>query len=204
MPIVGTRANASARGYGWSATIPESLDGMVLITPSSVVAAGTGSSASIVSDGSIEFSTCTSISLNDVFSADYDNYIIQIRDSATANDNIQYRLRVSGTDNSTASSYTSQRLNIEDTIFSIGRGATTAGYLGVYNSTLRQGYAAYFYGPYLTQKTVALSKGVYSTGNASMTNYASTHNQSTSYTGITIIYSTGTGTGLISVYGLEN
>lgn len=204
MPIVGTRVNASARGYGWSATVPESLDGMVLITPSSVVAAGTGSSASIVSNGSVEFSTCTSVSLNDVFSTDYDNYIIQIRDSATANDNIQYRLRVSGTDNSTASSYVSQRLNVESTSSSAGRTTTTAGYLGVYDSTLRQGYAAHFFGPYLTQPTAALSKGVYSTGNASMTNYASTHNQTTSYTGITIIYSAGSGTGLISVYGLEN
>lgn len=204
MPIVGTRANASARAYGWSATIPESLDGMVLITPSSVVAAGTGSSASIVSNGSIEFSTCTSVSLNDVFSTDYDNYIIQIRDSATFNDNIQYRLRVSGTDNSTASSYISQRYNVESGTRSSGRTTSTYGYMGVYDSTLRQGYALNFYGPYLAQQTTATSVGVYSTGSASMTNYASMHNQTTSYTGITIIYSTGSGTGLISVYGLEN
>lgn len=204
MPIITTRGNASARAYGWSALTSESLDGMVLITPSSVVAAGSGSSASIVNNGSIEFSTCTGISLNDVFSADYDNYIIQIRDSATINDNIQYRLRVSGTDNSTANAYSSQRHNIESGTRSAGRTTSTYGYMGVYNSTLKQGYAAHFYGPYMTQETAMLSYGIYSTGNASMTNYVSTHNQSTSYTGITILYSSGTGTGLISVYGLEN
>jgi hypothetical protein len=55
--------------------------GLVQIVPSSVtVASGSGSANG---NGAVEFSGCSSISLNGIFSSSYDNYRILISASAT-------------------------------------------------------------------------------------------------------------------------
>jgi hypothetical protein len=52
-------------------------DGLVSMTPSSIAHSGT--SASINADGGVDFTAVTELSLNGVFTSDYDNYLIVMR-----------------------------------------------------------------------------------------------------------------------------
>lgn len=75
--------------------------GLAKIVPSSVaVGSGTGSASTT---GLVTFSGCSSVSLNDVFSATYNNYLIIIngKSDASAGD-VNFRLRASNSDNSSS------------------------------------------------------------------------------------------------------
>ena len=178
----------------------EELGGMVLVTPSSIAYSGT--SASIGANGSVEFSAVTSLSLNGVFTADYDNYMMVMQFSGTAATGVLYRLRSGGTDNSTASSYVFQYIEANGSTVSAARSTQNYGRLGVMGSTLRNGISANIYGPYLSQPTAVRAVCGNSISNARLDDAASTHNQSTSYDGCTIYPESGNFTGLVSVYGL--
>lgn len=204
MPVVATGTNASARAYGWSATIPESLDGMVLMMPTSVASTGTGNSTTISSNGSISYTSCDSVSLNGVFTADYDNYMIVVRRNAVATQaSANFRLRANGTDNSTASSYTNQEFDVAGTSATSSRAAGNIGYFSQYSDTLTNAFTAYLYYPYLTQATAYRGVTFMGTSSARILDVAGTHNQATSYDGITLS-GLSASSGLISVYGLEN
>lgn len=205
MPTIGTRGNAAARGYGFTgAAAAEVLGGMVLMTPTSIASTGTGNSSSIGVNGSVTFSSCETLSLNGVFTSQYDNYMIQMRYvSDTIGKDLRARLRASGTDDSTTSSYIHQRLTASSTTVSAARTTTNTFQIGNSDSTLRSGVALYLYGPFLVQPTAVRSVTVGGEGNAIITDYAATHNQSVSYDGLTLFASTGLLTGLVSVYGLK-
>lgn len=180
---------------------------MVLMTPTSISSTGTGNSSSIGANGSVTFSSCATLSLNGVFTSSYDNYMIVVGQSATASGTgaeVRYRMRSSGADDSTASSYVTEYLIIDGTGESSGRTTTTNGYLSQATSTIQNGFTAYFYGPYLAQPTASRSVTMVGISSAYIYDLAGTHNQSTSYDGLTIIAQSGTFTGLVAVYGLEN
>lgn len=202
MPLVATRANAGAFGLGWSAVVPEELGGMVLITPTSVVAAGTGSSATIGANGSVEFSACTSLSLNGVFTSGYDNYMVVLRGTSSLAAGINVRWRVNGTDNSTASSYTSQNIQATGTTVNAARSSGDSGNFAVMNATQRCGFTTHIFGPNLAQPTAWRTVTANDSSSARIEDYTVTHNQSTSYDGFTLICGNGNMTGLVSVYGL--
>ena len=178
------------------------MNGLYLIKPTSIVSTGTGNSSSISTNGSVTFSTCATLSLNGVFSADYDNYMIVIRNSTTANQRFDIRFRASGTDNSTASSYVNQYWFANGTSVSASRDTLTTGYFAGRGDTQRAGSIGYVYGPYLVQPTAWRSIFADDYLNASVADYAGTHNQSTSYDGISFIATSGSFTGLVCVYGM--
>jgi hypothetical protein len=101
--LVKTGTNTWSYLAGSTAAV---VPGLSLITPTSV--AGTGVS---VSGGLVTFTAASAISVNGVFTATYQNYMVQYDVSAIAagTPDINMRLRVSGTDNSTTS-YTTQRI----------------------------------------------------------------------------------------------
>jgi len=183
--------------------MPVFVDGHHLITPTSVAKTGTGSTATINTNGSVTFSSCATLSLNGVFSADYDNYMIMVRYLGSVNgEPFAYRLRASGTDNSTANSYVTQLIDANGTSATGIRYTLDFGYFGLADDSQRGGIVAFFYGPYLTQPTALRSCGVDGFNNAVLRDHASTHNQSTAYDGITIFPGTiSTATGLVCVYG---
>ena len=203
MPLVATRSNAGAFGLGWSAAgAGEELGGMVLLTPTSISYSGT--SASIGANGSVEFSAITSLSLNGVFSADYDNYMVSLRSvSSTSFSSFAARLRASGTDNSTASSYTFQILAADGTSVTGSRGSNDFfNGFHVSSSTARSGDTYYFWGPHLSQPTAVRQVSSVGYLSALIYDHAWTHNQSTAYDGFTIYSSSPNMSGLVSVYGL--
>jgi hypothetical protein len=203
MPIVGVKSNAGAFGLGWSAVAPEDLGGMVLMKPSTVDKTGASSSATIQANGSVAFTSCETLSLNGVFTTDYDNYTLSIRANSSTAATVFIRFRANGSDNSTANSYTYQYLIANDVSVSGARTTLDLGGLFIPRAVQRSGCSTNIYGPYLAQPTAYRSVSAGDLSSAVIEEYAGTHNQSTSYDGFTIFVSAGvTFSGLVSVYGL--
>lgn len=180
-------------------------NGLHLIKPTSIVSTGTGNSSSINTNGSVTFSTCATLSLNGVFSADYDNYMIVVRATSSGAVNVTFRLRVSGSDNSTASSYVAQYIDAAATTVSAARTTSNLADIMVFNATQRCGLVINIYGPYLAQPTALRTVAARDNSSAGITDWAVTHNQSTAYDGFTLTMSnTDTFTGLLCVYGMRN
>ena len=183
----------------------EELGGMVLVTPSSVTVTGGGSqSATILANGSVEFSSCASILLNGVFNSLYNNYMISMRvsEASNADATIAFLLSANGTPNETANSYVCQRITASSTTVSAQRDTIPYGWAFGVSSAQRSGATGYIYGPYLTQPTALRFVDVSGQSDATIVEYASTHNQSTAYDGIMFSRTSFSYTGLVSVYGL--
>jgi len=174
-------------------------NGVALLTPTSIAYSGT--SASIGANGSVEFTACSSLSLNGVFSANYDNYIIAIRNVGSTDGDIYGRLRSAGSD-STTTNYTYQYLAADSTTVSAARASLSRFIFGGFSSTQRDGLNVNVFGPYLAQPTAVRSTTIWGKNSAFIYDNAGTHSLSSSYDGITIYPNTGNLTGLVSVYGL--
>jgi hypothetical protein len=177
-------------------------DGLVIMTPTSITHAGT--SASINSDGGVDFTAVTSLSLNGVFTSSFDNYLIITKtDVASGNVYLSYRLRVSGSDAS-ASNYAYQSLFASSTTISAGRGTSaTSADVHYMSDSLTDGFHLHVYGPFLTQPTAWRSVAVSSASNAAFNDLSGTHSLSTSYDGFTFIPASSNVTGNVVVLGYE-
>ena len=177
---------------------------MVIMRPTSIVVAGAGSSASVRAAGGVEFASATSLSLNGVFTSDYDDYMISLLfTSSSSNAELFMRLRASGSDNSTGSSYVFQTLTAVSTTITGQRTTSDRGRFGNIGNTQRSGYAVYMYGPNLAQPTAFRSVTAFDLSSATIVDYANTHNQSTAYDGFTLIPNPSNDiTGVVTVYGL--
>jgi hypothetical protein len=148
------------------------------------------------------FSAASTISLNNVFSATYDNYKIQITLSSTTDADLQIRLRASGTDNSTASSYNNQRLLATSTTVAGIR--QTDSYFRSINVRDNDFNALdfTFFRPFLTKPTLMNGLVTYGENSGSgLQFFVGGHNQTVSYDGFTFFGPTITGT--VSVYGYK-
>jgi hypothetical protein len=152
------------------------------------------------------FSGVASQSINDVFSATYDNYKVLIRlNASSVTSNAFFRLRVSGADNTSgvyyymanyfASSSASVPVNANNAtqwnLFQTGTTAASHIDLTIFN-------------PFIAQKTTA--SGTTSAANASVAfggAWAGLWDGTTSFTGFTIIGESGNLTGNVSVYGVN-
>jgi len=177
--------------------------GLVLVKPSSVVG-GTDNGK-----GTVTFSGATSVSLNDVFSSTFTNYsiLLTITGTSAATADMFMRLRVSNSDAS------GNNYSVYFTGINSGSSANNFVANGVSNwtftaqhSSLTTGYNAVrveLYGPNDTSATefTAQSLGLSSGGQFFSFAGAGLHDVATAYTGLTLLKSTGTMTGSISVYG---
>ena len=175
------------------------MNGLYLIKPTSI--ASTGTSATISANGSVSFTAVSSLSLNGVFSADYDNYMIVWRASNTAATAVNIRMRSSGTD-ATGSNYTYQSLLAGGTSVSGSRATTISAVMGAAYATQRAGAIHFMYGPFLTQPTAMRCVTAADASSAYIYDHANTHSLSTSYDGFTAYLDAGTFTGLLGVYGM--
>ena len=179
--------------------------GLVPISPSSVVAAGAGSSASANDLGKVTFATATSVSLNDVFSNDYQKYRVVWRVNTTTSAFIQMRLRVSGSDVST-SSYNTAGLAVRNT----GATFTTVASLGTaFNiasaNTPGQGRASGVLdldSPFVVTQTTMVGNALGHDGTSIFGFSAGfQHVTSASYTGFSLLAGAGTILGEVQVFG---
>lgn len=175
---------------------------MVLVTPTSVAVTGTGSSATIGANGSVTFSSAATLSLNGVFSADYDNYIISCFYSQTSESYLRLRFRASGADNS-SSLYSNQFILIYNTLASQNRqNSDDKGIIAINRTANKTSSCTNVYGPFLSQPTAWCSTTFDNFQTASLFDCAGTHNNSVSYDGFTAYPDLGSASGAISVYGL--
>jgi hypothetical protein len=152
------------------------------------------------------FSGVSSQSVNDVFSATYDNYriVLNVTNATTGND-ITMRMRVSGSDNSSSNYVFSgiQNDSNTSTVFGYNSGGLTTAFNIAGSSTGRGAASFDLFQPFATQRTGMV--GSYHNMDTGNRNYFYTYggamSVTTSYTGFTILCASNIG-GTISVYGL--
>lgn len=205
MPLLTTRAGASAFGLGWSAAIAgEELGGMVLLAPTSVNVTGTSPTATINPNGSVSVATASSVSLNGVFSEVYDNYMVTLsglRGGSGASTLTVY-YRSSGVD-TTTSTYTAQSLYVNGTSITASRNTNNIGGTFRISSAGLNVNTLYLYGPYLAQPTAGRTVTGWDSSGAFIRDETYTQSGSTQFDGFTIYEGFGLLYDItISVYGL--
>jgi hypothetical protein len=151
------------------------------------------------------FSAVSSVSINNVFTSDYENYKIIFRTLlASSNQELQMRLRVSGTDSTTG--YNAQY--IYATATTVGAGNNTASYgqiayIGSSNWNLSDMTLS---GPALSQSSsyICLSTYMNTTANIRQEQWYGLHTTATAYDGATFSLDAGTMSGSLRIYGLKN
>jgi len=197
---VESLANFATQSYA------DNTPAMRMVVPSSVtVGSGTGSANTA---GYVTFTGVSSVSLNDVFSSTYDSYkIVTSFKSPSADSGIDLRFRVSGADNSTSNyirtcqhTSTGGITNRSDTgtLFDLVQtdSGTSEGY----------GYTLELQNPFLTEFTKGqiITNGVFGTGVRNTLAGGLLFSATTSFTGFTILASSGTFSGTVAVYGYKD
>jgi len=150
------------------------------------------------------FSAVSSVSLNGVFTSAYADYLLIGTVLGSTNNGLLQRLRASGTDNSTASSYISTSIWANSTTPSATSFASNYfGGVDVLSSTIQMSFRQTLINPAGSVNTHWLfDQGGRGSRTGLTTGY---HNQNASYDGITFYTSDGTNmTGTIRVYGYQN
>jgi len=152
------------------------------------------------------FSAVSSVSLNNVFTSDYDNYRVILTGAGSGSLIVTARLRVGGTDN-TGANFDRQRLYIN------GSGVTATRYnsqtdfaLGGFDTPDRGLITFDVFRPFLTTSTLfnAMNSWPASGSDPVMFIGVGSNSLTTSFDGFTLIASAGTITGTIRVYGYKN
>ena len=146
-------------GSSWLTVGPSTAGALTQVVPTSVTV-GSGS-ASTSANGTVTFTGATTVLLNGVFSATYENYLIMIRPSASSvNQAIISRLAVGGVPNTTASSYITQNQTAAVSTVSTSKGTTTSwdtwnnfGTGNLDDNSVTQT----IYGPFLAKNTTGIS-----------------------------------------------
>lgn len=181
--------------------------GLTVCTPTSITVTGTGSSATINSNGSVTFAAAASLLLNGVFSATYENYMVSLRlvtDAGGTSDQLMYlELASGGTANTNANSYDSQYLDAEATVLGALRFEANSGVFGRSSVANRSGTTAYIFGPFLSEFTVWRGVSMKGVSGAGLFDAAGIHQVASSYDGIVIVPDVSPITGLVTVYGFN-
>jgi hypothetical protein len=151
----------------------------------------------------VNFTSATSISINNVFNSTYDNYKIFLNaKSASTTSAVSFRLRNAGVDTSTSAYAWSQsdlQFVATPTWIIGGNAGTTSGIIGAI-STLDQHYETTLANPGVAKVKTFISQGIRTDGFFEQTGgYA---NYVTAYDGIT--FTLPTSSGVIRIYGYRN
>lgn len=182
--------------------------GLELVVPTSVTVVGTGSSATINSTGSVDFSTCTELRLDGIFSNAYDNYRMFFRGTSLdlANTALAYYLRYYGVDTS-FTDYVPQYVDAQATSVTGFRGSLGSypGYLGGVSSTLVSGMVVDFWRPFKMAPTASRSMAQSGASNSGIVDYATISRAINRYDGLNILIGSGYRlSGHIAVYGMRD
>lgn len=186
---------------GTWAEATEALGGMVLLTPTSINVVGT--SATISANGSVEFTAITELSLNGIFSSEYDNYmLVSWAVAGSGNQAVLARMRLNGVPED-GSNYTLQQITAQSTaVNGVRLTSQTAASMFRASATQRTGSTTFIHGPALAQPTAWRQVNADGVDSAAIIEAAVTHSVSTAYDGVTFIPTGSSVSGLISVYGL--
>jgi hypothetical protein len=165
-----------------------------------------GAGGSIIHIATATFSASSSIDLSDIFSSTYENYFFIGNYTSTTDNDLNYRYRVPGADDST-SNYNRQDLTTNSTTLT-GQRATGVdkGRIGPTRATgSRISVQGYFYAPFLAQTKHSQSQGSINSSTAIEQIFLTFgFNAATSFTGLTVFPGSGTVTGTLSIFGIKN
>jgi hypothetical protein len=150
----------------------------------------------------VTISAAATTNINNCFSADYDNYEIIWSGFASANIGARMRLRVGGSDNSTANSYFTQTANRDATTAGGTRVTATEWQMPSINSAAGNVMRMTIGRPFLAEATGLTATNTSSAAGVFLEVFSGTHNQATSYDGFSIFTgSANTITGALGIYG---
>lgn len=182
-------------------------DGLVPIRPTlATFITGTGSVNSL---GVINFSGCTGVNLDNVFTSNYKNYaVLFTQTSSSAGQSIGYRLRLAGADATTAAYVRAGwRVSADATSTSFSNAGTNVGYIYEASNAASDYYSAVtdIFEPAIARRTKFMTKA----GGLAGTNFAQTdsstiHTVTTAYDGLTILCSAGTFSGTLQIFGYND
>ena len=158
----------------------------------------------------VSVSAASSVSLDNVFSSTYDNYIVQLNftTGSVGAESILMRMRVSGTDNTSSNYYWSlgyvSFTGTPAASASNSSGLTASFNVSYINSSGGGASTINLYNPFNTAVTRFHSIGGGNTNGDAILSRGGNTSVTTSYTGATIFPSSGTMTGNIRIYGLRN
>jgi hypothetical protein len=147
------------------------------------------------------FSAVASHSVNDVFSTTYDNYKIVFNAVGSTDLDLEMRLRVSGSDNSTAN-YNDQLLLARSTTISGARATSQTSATIFALRTEDTEFEMLVVNPFKTALTMFHNLGFDADGGVALRAVVGRFNLTTSFTGFTL-FNSGTMTGSVSVYGIN-
>ena len=150
-------------------------------------------------------SAVASQSVNDVFSATYKNYVILLNTTGSANQHVNFRLRVSATDSTTG--YGMQVCGV-DAVGVFAERITPGFWQGNGVRPADTHLIRYeLFNPQAASHTFGLqntnSRAATDTTSVTLTNFATVHAVATAYTGFSLIASTGTITGTVLTFGVN-
>jgi len=182
-----------------------SKNGLILLTPTSIAYTGGSSTATISANGSVAFSACATLSLNGVFTSDYDNYLLIMRtilDGSGAQDKALYM----DFPPYTSSTFTVQLLSAASTTVSGSRSTSQTEFVvgRIDDAGLYSGSINYLYGPYLAQPTAHRLADASTGGSASIYDRAGTESSNTQHQNCRL-YVSGLApiSGRVAVYGMR-
>ena len=151
------------------------------------------------------FSAVSSVSINNVFSATYDNYLIDLNvTSISTNGQIGFRIGSSGTPITTSTYYGGGYYSYTASTSGVfASAAGTYGYLGGIDAGAQSCTTFRIMNPYLAQRTGYLSHHSILSSTGYAYNYGGSNTNSTSYTDCFIVPTAGTITGTVRVYGYK-
>jgi len=197
-------ADSSARTTALSGVLAEGMvsylkdtDSVEVYDGSAWAAIGTQPGLTLIKK--VTFSAVTSFSEDNVFTSDYDNYLILMSGVSSVSSDTQLRLRVGGVDAS-GSNYLYQGLNAPGATVTGYFGTTTVFSLGA-DSSIRFNHRAEIFGPAIANKTGMLAYG--HRDNARIQFQGAYHNLSTAYDGFTVLDNVGNITGTLWLYGYD-
>jgi hypothetical protein len=201
--IVGT-------GSGTFDNLPAGTNGYTLVAKSSEATGLAWEAPAMTLITSTTMSAVTSKAIDSIFTSTYDNYIINFTMLTSSSDNISFRLRASGSDDSTSfydyvgiRARNSTNLIVADTALL----ASSWQFMGTVEPTYYVTYQALLTGPNLARNTSFQGRVDALRTDSAFALFAITGNfrSSTAFDGIKIYTNGGaTMTGEIRVYGLRN
>ena len=179
-----------------------------------------GGFTTIAQNGLVHINTTTftgvaSQSVNDVFSSTYSNYKILVKAACSAATQLSLRMRVSGSDLSSASYmyggiyvlYNGSTSVTGENANGTPGGASSAGF-NILDVDGNYGYARIeMFDPFATEQTGVIYDQAFNSGGSRNTGYYEAFSGlttvTTSYTGFTLLPASGNITGVVSVYGYK-
>lgn len=177
--------------------------GWKLMKPSSVVLSG--GTASVSAGGQVAFTSASAVSLNDVFTSEYDNYAVSIYtdwSGATQAAGLT-QLRAAGSNDSGSNYHDQYFLANQSTIG--GARSTSVSYMRIGNVNAVGNVEMYYiFAPNLAQPTALRSVATTPQTNVSILDFGSRHSSASAYDGFTFYVTADDVSGTISVFGMDS